>query len=256
MREILYKNSFFRYCGAINLCGGRRMPLIAPFVAFYFLMVISLASGISSMNFIGAGTAAIACLLFFTGALIGAYRNASPNPAKLMPISGKRRCVYDFLIALYYAFIALTVVALVTGVVALIAWVAVSASGGAESGGEENPFTLNCGVYGGIFSAAYVLIMYSAGMISGFFKRRKQRNIFLAVLVICITLGLLFTGLPHLVNGVKIPDYPPFGSPFSSLCYESMKLPWLCSLLWCLVAVVSFASAVYTGIKYNKPEKY
>jgi len=258
MREFLYKNSFFRYAAAINSCGGRRIPIIAPLISSYAVMLVSITSGIGSMNAVTAAVAIIACLLFFAAAMTGAYRNCTPNLSKLLPISGKRKWLYDNLIVFFYTFIGLIIAVVIIGIIFLIVWLALTISGGGESVDEteDSPFMYNIGVYGGIFSAAYVVILYSAGLISGYLKSRKQSNIFLAGFVVALVLGLIFTGLPYYFKGIHGPEQPLFCSPFIQNCYEHMAVPWLCSLLWGLVAAGIFAAAIYSGLKYHKPKKY
>lgn len=256
MREFLYKYSFFRYAAAVNSCGGRRVPIAATFISFYVLMVLSLTFGAASANAIGAVAAMVACMLYFAGSLTGAYRNVNPNLAKLMPLSGKRKCVYDFLLTLFYSLVAIIAVAVLIGIIALIVLTVVQATGGAESGGGDNPFLYPVGVYGGIFCAAYIVILYSAGMISGYIKNRRRRNIFLTAFLVAVAAGILLTGLPYILNGVYDPELLRFCPPFIDECYKYMKLPWLCSVAWGLTAAGTFVSAVYMGREYHKPKKY
>lgn len=258
MREFLYKNSFFRYAAAINLCGGKRMPIVAPLISFYIVLFVSLFSGISSLNAVGASAAVFACFLFFVGSLIGLHRNASPNLARLIPISGKRKCLYDYFAVLLYTLIGIVCAALVIGIFALIVWAATSAFGGAEDGGatEEILVRYHSGVYSGIFCAAYVIILYSAGMLGGYFKSRKRRNIFYALFIFALILGLFFTMIPYLNNAQASSENSALVSPFVEECYAYMKLPWLCVLFWCLIAAAMLFWSVYKSRQYHNPKKY
>lgn len=256
MREFLYKNSFFRYCGAINLSDDKSFKSVAPFVSFYILAIIGIANGIMAGSPVVAGVALTACLLFFAGTITGTIRNSAPNLVILAPLSGKRKCVYDFLAVLLFVFIGIMVIAFFIALIAFIIWAVTSVGGGEADTAVDAFFANGTGLYGGIFCAAYTVILYSAGMVGGYFKSRKRRNIFFTVFIVCILSGLIFTGLPYLASWVKISDYPPLASPFSSVCYSYMKLPWLCIALWCVIAVAMFVSAVCMGYRYYKSNKY
>lgn len=257
MREFLYKNSFFRYAAAVSASGGKRVPVVAPFIAFYVLICIGLASGITSFSPAGLLVTGFACILFLASSIAGAHRGITPNVSRLMPIGSKRKCVYDFLTVLLYtviavviAFVFLIAVALVVGVITLIAD---SGASEIEPVGEAFKFA-PAGVYGGIFCAAYTVLLYSGGMAGGYFKNRRRRNIFFAVFTAAVTLGSVFTGLPYYLKAVVTGEHRVFGSPFSADCYAQMQFPWLCILFWCLIAAGMFATAIYMSWNYHKPK--
>ena len=254
MREFLYKNSFFRYTAAINLNSNKSLQLVAPFISFYLIAIISIASGLMSGSPVGSVVALTASLLFLAGCITGTIRNSAPNLVSLMPLSGKRRCVYDFLAVLWFTFIGIIFIALFIALIAFIAWV-VTAVGGGEVDEEVKAFFSNeIGLYGGIFCAAYTVILYSAGMIGGYLKAGRRRNGFFAAVIVAILLGLFFTGLSYMNNSEVSTGVSSICAPFVNKCYAYMQFPWLCVLFWCLIAAGMFATAIYMSWNYHKPK--
>lgn len=258
MFEFMYKAEFFRYLGAFSgQRAGQKVPIVAPFIAFYLLALLGIFFGISSQSVTAALVAFASCALFLAGTILGVFRNIKPNVSMLMPISYKRRFLYDFLGVIYYATVGIVIGSLVVlffaGIGILIAVLSGSASPDVEEGSE---LVFNAtGVHGGIFCVAYAVMLYSAGLISGYFKKRKFRNIFLVVFVFTVAL-MQFIPFALYNSIILVGSEENLASPFIEKCYEAMSLPWLYTVISCLCAAGLFVAALYMGYKYHKPKNY
>lgn len=260
MREFLYKFSFFRYLAGINCKPTQRRPFVAIILTFYFLLFFYTFSSIFMFNFSAMLCAFLGAMIFVSAALLGNYRNTKPNLATLMPLGFKRRLLYDFLGAILVTVMAILLICafILIGVLLGIIIAAISGdlTSGEEEAGEAVSLFTGVGVYGGLFSALYCVITYSAGLISSYITRRKYRNIFLACFVVALALGTTLSGLPCISNSGQEFGNFSIALPFVSRCYDYMSLPWLCTLAWCLVAAGMLAAAIYLGYKFHKPKTF
>ena len=255
----LHKFSFYNYFKSVTYAPILRVPVLASVLAAYFVMGTTVFGGITSDNGWAFSLAFICSMVFMAGIIMGNYYNRKPDLVSLMPISPARSIVYRFLSVLVMAVLMIVVMVLVFSCIFLIICM-FSLIPGCNEIMEEAPddvvdavVSYPVGVYGGIFSFAFFMIMYSGGIIAGLIKRQKLRNIFLLCFCAGILLGEILMSLPFMNN----PDYSLYSSfklvsPFLNICYEAMALPQLCIALCCVVAAAMFGFAVYLGIRENK----
>ena len=260
MREFLYKSSFIRYLSAISCRPIQRNAYVANILTFYFLLFFFTFGTIFSFNLTSTICALIGAILFISSAQLGLMRNIKPNLVSLMPVSYKRRIVYDFLGAIAYTLIVLFIIGCIFFIGFIIGRIVSAVSGGVVPDEDDADiafkFINNIDVYGGIFCAVYCLITYSAGIISSCFKKRRHRNIFLLCFVIALGLGVALSGIPYVMHLPESAGRLRLAMPFVSDCYKYMAAPWLCTLLWCIVAAGMLGTAIYLSYKYHKPKAF
>ena len=254
----LRKFSFFNYLGGLMRApiNNRNYGQLELILFGYLIAAVGFYFGFMGGNEGALAVVAISTFLMFGGFSTSIYTSKTPNIASMMPISCKRELVYRFLAAFVMALFIFAVVAVVFIVISVITFLFAlipTCSGDAPEGGEViEAITFKMGAYGGIFSAAYIVLAYSAGVLSTFFKRRRNRNIFFGVFSAALLLGLLCTALPYNLDPIYESAGLTMGSPFIGACYQVMGAPWLCVTLWCLVAAGTLGAAVYMGIKRIK----
>lgn len=265
MMDFLYKFSFFRYAAAYNMRqyskGFNGYGFF--FVIFYVLLMSGVFLAISSTSFVALGVCFVAAIAFGASMFMAMGRSFRPNLVLLTPISGKRKCVYDFLTALYFTliavFMAVAVVLFFFMIGLIIGLITNAISGGGSSEEESSELaTQAMGVHGGLFAAIYFIILYSGGMIGGYIKRRKYRNIYLGCFLVALVLGIVLTeqSAHDAYKLTLTTSFPMFASPFTEITYQCMNLPWLCTALWGVAAIAFLAAAVYLAWQYHKPKKY
>ncbi len=219
---------------------------IALWIAGYFVFFFG----------IYAGKEIIASFAFLASMVMCYYFNSTPNMEAVFPVNHRKKLAYRFLSSLLMYLCMLAVVFVVGVVVFLITAVFVSISEGGFDWINKTPVEGDIfggfNVYGLLFGFAYLIIMYSAGMITGFFKKRKTRNVWLACLCIAVVLAFVLMSLPYCVeNGVFA-----LVSPVSRECYEAMSLPWLSTVIWLLIAFGALGTVIYMGIRHYDPKKF
>ncbi len=230
----------FNYYKATVFAPRGKIRQYAPIVAGYFLLILGLQlSGLYNFN----NGAAVSCagtagVLFLSGAAAGICTNSKPNLIALMPISRKKSLVFRFITVFLIWLTAMAVIFAAMLFVGLLTAVIVSIVEGGES-----VLDYPMGVYGGLFTAFYFVMLYSASMLSGLIKSRKVCNIFLLCFVILLFGGILLMGIPCKLQTGSL------AAPFVSACYESMSMPWLFITLWGVAAFALFGVALYLGIK-------
>lgn len=258
--DFLHKSSFYNYLTGVSYKPTQKSRFVANILTFYFLLFFYTFGTVFTLSISSAICAFIGAILFIAGAQLGLFRNIKPNLATLMPISYKRRIVYDFLGAIVCTVIAILLFCLVVlfGVILGIIIAAISGDVSANEEDAEIAVTIfrSVGAYGGVFCAVYCLITYSAGLLSSYFRRRKNRNIFLLCFVIAMGLGTTFSGLPYAMHSPEATGRFKTMLPFVDECYRYMSAPWLCTLLWCLVAAGMLAAAIYMSYRYHKPKAF
>ena len=210
------------------------VPLISVFVIFFLGAVYSMDSILCS---------AVASLAFVSGISLFYGCNPSPNLEAAFPINHRKKLAYRFLSSLFLLLIMIIVVIAVLSIGGLIAW-------------DFTEFTVlfdELGLYSVLFSLAYSVILYSAGMIASFLKRRKYRNIFLILLCFAVFLAFLIMAITYKNNNDWNSGYR---SPFAEIYYGQMALPWLFITFWYLVAAGMLAWAIYLGVKHYDPKKF
>lgn len=238
------KLMLFRYVGALLRAPRLKSTNILMFILCMAVFAVSAYFGVASMHFGAFAVAFIAGFIFLVSVTTGtAYFNNTPNLVSLFPISPRKSLLYRFLSVLVL-FIALCLVMLIV----FLAVTAVSAAVVLLAGITDNDVPdeginegiaeiTHMGVHGGIFSAVYFVFMYFAGMIAGFIKDGKIRNIFIGCFAAAVLAGMIL-----------------MRNPFIQESYEKMAVPWLCTALCCVAALASAGTAIYIGIKqYNKP---
>ncbi len=266
MLRFLNKFEFFRYASACNqrLFAGKGFNGYGWFFLIsYQLFSGSLFVGIMSQNFLALSVCFISAVTWGVSVCVAMDRNKKPNLSALLPISGKRKCVYDYFVVLYLTLLCLVVIAAVILLVILLVFIIVqivnSVSGGNMEDAEE--FVENyAGIHGGLYALIYFIIFYSGGILGGYIKSKKYRLVYLLAFIVLLFSGIAFTSLPAYkalsnVSAVD-PDVLKIVTPFEEACYSYMQIPWLCIALWGVVAVSLFILSVYAAWKYHKPDNY
>ena len=224
-------------------------------IFFFFFFYILLFNGVIfattlSLNFYTGFLAFIAELAFLAAVVMNGHHLCRPNLVSQMPIGTNKSLAFRFLAAL--ALFVCFVLAIFLFFFACWAITAIFAL----MVGETPPYDFwiiydefdhysRIGMYGGLFSAGYFVIMYSAGMLSGFFKRRAHRNIFLACFAAALFFILLFYSVPH-------SEVIASGSPFTEHCFLTMAYPEVAITVWLVIAAAMLGCTVYMGVKRYK----
>lgn len=248
---------FLKYFKAAVYAPVTKSYMAASFFAIYFLGAVNLFNGIAyTFNGWALVIALLCTFVFCAGIGMNACIDRSPNLVSLIPISRNKSVLYRFFSVLLMYVIIVTAVCLFLLLFSIIIMLFSQIPG---CNGEVEPDVSETveetlypiGLYGGIFSAAYFVIMYSSAMIAGLFRRRKRRNIFLVCLCAAVLIAFMLMGIPYRASGMS--EIGLFRvSPYVNACYEAMKLPWLCITLWCIVAAATLGTAIYMGIKRYK----
>ena len=266
MLRFLNKFEFFRYASACNqrLFAGKGFNGYGWFCLMsYILFIGSLFIGIMSQNFMALSVCFISAVTWGVSVGVAMDRNTKPNLSALLPISGRRKCVYDYLVVLYLTLLCLLVIAAVILLVFLLVFIIVqivySVSGGNMEDTEE--FVQNyAGIQGGLFAVIYFIIFYSGGILGGYIKNRTYRLAYLFAFIIMLFSGMAFTSLPayKALSNVSAAgsEVLKVVTPFEEACYSYMQIPWLCIALWGAVAVLLFVLSVYAAWKYHKHKNY
>ncbi|MDE7439020.1 MAG: hypothetical protein K2N23_00690 [Clostridia bacterium] len=208
------------------------------------------------INILGVGDGSgifpfLATFSFFIGiVLFCAY--GSPNLEAVFPIGHKKKLLFRFLSSVFSFIIALVCGFTVIMIIQFIIWIFEPAAVYEFADDCKSVFD-SMGVYGGLFGLAYLLVMYSSGMIAGFLKRRKMRNIFLACLCIGVFLFYLITALCY--NSYSDAFSGP-RLPYAAYYYECMRMPWLFLAFCFLIAAGMLGWAIYLGVKHYNPKKF
>ena len=184
-------------------------------------------------------------ILLWITSYLGGLRNFKPNVVTLAPLSWKQKTVYSWLSPLLY--FVLVIAAMITLRVILLL---IESAYGLLVGFEIYPlwefsFEFNpyrqMGTFGILFGIIFQLACYSAGMFATFIKKGGYKALFAFLFFVAIYLCLQFMSLPYSLTLPKEWRFIGFfdGSPFYSLCYKYMALPWL-SVVLCGVAALAF----------------
>lgn len=251
MRDFLYKNSFIRYYTSLfnrNMVYKRR-GLAMLFVMFTFGGLLS--------AFWAAGAALYGFYVFFICAFLGIFRRSQPNLSGLMPLTSRRKIVYQYLSPLFTMLLISVTVLIVQfiGYLLLCFYMIIT-----RIPVEFNFFSAlwydaretfeSMGAYGCAFAFIFTLFCYACGMVYGFLPKMLHRILYVVVFLAVIYFGFYGIAYPSIDK-----NYYSFGysSPFSHFTYENMQLPWLCILLSAIVSVCAFAaSAVYVNKRIGK----
>jgi len=249
MREFLYKNSFLRYFFSLfnRSRFARRRESVLIFFACYFALISAIVGGI-----LGITTALV---LFALGAYLGNCRRGRPNLTGLMPLTSRRKVVYQFLSPLFLLFLIFVGLLLLIIIYIILTYLngllfnfnpgnlfADLFNGYIDL---QNELYGMAGPYGTSFSVFFTVICYSAGMIYGSVYKRSHRLIFGLAFYAVMYLGLNFMSLPFVLSLPPEERYFTFiwGSPFFGTCYEAMAFPWLSIVLCGCCAVASVVAA-------------
>ena len=231
MQFLLYFKSIFR---APKPKTAPIAPLISVFVIFFLGAVYSFDSMFCS---------AVASLAFVSGISLFYGCNPSPNLEAAFPINHRKKLAYRFLSSLFLLLIMIVIIIAVVAFGDLIVW----------DFSEFADFFSEIGLYSLLFTLAYTLILYSAGMITSFLKSRKYRNIFLIVLCVAVFLAFVIMAIVYKNNNDEFSWYRP---PFVEIYYGQIGLPWLFVLIWFLIAAGMLGWAICLGVKHYDPKKF
>ena len=241
------KNFFYYFRTVSRLPQSKSMP-VAPVISAAVIYFISLM--LSAGN---GWVPIIAVAAFGSGTVLFCNRYGSPNLEAVFPVSHGKKLLYRFMSVLLMLILFVITLLAVCVLIILVVHIFVPSSLSEVGQDVKNMFT-ETGLYGGLFGVAYFIILYSAGMITGFIKRRKVRNIFLICLCVALFLSHFFMGLPY-YNSINNPEHT-FVGPFSSACYAAMSLPWLAIAFWFVIAAGITCAAIYLGVKHYDPKKF
>lgn len=255
--------SFFVYFKAMMYMPRQKNDFVLSFILVYIMLLVNAMTGILSGNLIALIIVFLSIVLLMSCFIVGNSVNNRPNLAEMLPLNHKTKLLYRFLSPIWLGILSILILVaafVVFGLISSMIGLILSAFSNPETSEiieaedqTEKIFGNAMGVYGGIFTAAYVLLIYSAGMIYIFLKRKKHRIIFWFCFMAFMIVSFLLMVLPYSHNIDGLGDSI---SPFVAKCYEPMAMPWLCVAVWCLIAVAAFGTAVYLGIKSCDPKKY
>ena len=266
--EGLYKLESYRYFRAARTSPvWRRQQPIVYVMLYFFAALLVIYTFATSPCYVSMLMVIFSLITFASALIIGEYLRNAPSLATLMPLSERKKLIYRFTSSLYMLLRIILCIAvgfltiIILGSIIFAISDAVKGGIASDSSDESNPLTVLMGTYGGIFAAAFVIICFSAGIISGYFKKSKNRNMFIFCFLIAVILSFIFTGLPYLLAhrhtmAATHAITTKIVSPFIEACYADMSVPWLCSLLWCLAAAGSLSAAIIIGIKKMKSSEY
>lgn len=168
-----------------------------------------------------------------------------------LPLNHRKKLIFRFLSSLLLFLIFVVTVIAVVILVYFIRWISESLFDFDLYIIKEASYIL--GLYGWLFGIAYFIVMYSAGMIAGFIKRRRNRNIFFA----CFCGGVfLFYVITFITYRNDYDRYSGYRLPFSRHYFECMQMPWLFIIFCFLIAAAMLGWAIYLGIKHYNPKKF
>lgn len=254
MRELFFKNSFFRFYASQN---SRRVsyknngfiPNVISGVALAYCLMFTSAI---AMNFIAEGLAMTAMLLFIYGFSCGVKLGATPNVSFLLPISHRKKIAWYLLTPLFTIGLVAAIIALVSLLFyAIIGFVRLAHGINFFIDLTEVIAANKVGGLGGAFGAVYVLICYSMGIIVGLIKRKLYRNLTLVVFI--LSNYALFDGL--LWREVYLGDITAC-SPFIAETYRVMPYLWVLVPVCGGVAAGLFGLAVFMTYRRFSPKKY
>ncbi len=242
MKKFLY---YFRIVS--RLPQSKSIPVV-PIISAAFIYFISVF--LSGAN---GWAPIIAASVFGFGIALFCTCYGSPNLEAVFPVSHGKKLLYRFMSVLLMFVLFIATLFAVSCLIFLIVCIFVPSTLSEVGSDVKNMFE-QTGLYGGLFSVAYFIILYAAGMITGFLKRRKARNIFLICLCVALFLAYFFMGLPY-YNSINNSEHT-FAGPFSSACYAAMALPWLAIVFWFVIAAGITGAAIYLGVKHYDPKKF
>lgn len=242
MREFLYKNSFLRYYFSLfkRNTAYRRSGFVLIFLVAYF--------GIPLLTVWLGAYAFTGILLFIICAVQGQLRRSVPNLSSLMPLTSRRKIVYQYLsplmtellIALGFLLTELAIFILVNFYLLL---------NKLGVGGEF--FTVqfdilvgifrHMGGYGTAYFFAFMPLCYAAGMIFGFLPKTGHRVLVAVIFYAVIYFSTYLVTYDYAHTGASM----FFVSPFGSEVFEAMAHPLLCVIFAWAAAIAAFAGSVW-----------
>lgn len=247
---------FFNYFKALLRSPRPKSVQVFLFVSVYVIFFVSTFAG----GVAGVFTF-LAAIAFASSISIGYCCNSKPNLEGAFPVNHNKKLLYRFLSSLLMFLIVVAIIIAVMIVIFIISLIFVLIFGGSPDVFNDPEFsedvteTINTfsyiGVNGGLSALAYYILLYSGGMIAGFIKKNKHRNIYLLCLLAGIILTLIIMVLPYYAQNS---DY--LISPFSQTCFDAMAVPWLCTVIWFLAAFGALGVSIYMGIKHYDPKKF
>ena len=251
----------FSYVNAVIQAPRRKYQLKrADGMAVVFMFIINFIFGLEyAFNGITFLVSFLCTFVFLSGLVIGDSYNRKPNIASLMPLTRKQNIVYRFVSVLILFLYILGIMLLAFLAISIVSYLIFVLPYGGDmdmNGADEAAEFVGkqIGVYGGLFSICYFILMYSAGVISGFFTRRKHHNIYLLCVCAAIFVSFELMCLPYSKSSSRPTSVLGINkaSPFINASFEAMKLPQLCIAIWFVLAFASLGAAVYLAIRQYK----
>ena len=244
---------FFNYFRALNFTPKpKRVQFVAIFAGVLIFYLNFIFAILEAENPIAVVLSFLCSFVFLSGLILSNYFGSSPNLYSLIPISSKKSLLYRFLSVLFMFVLMVVIAVAVFAFITLIAFLfslIPACNGEAELPDDGLNFPeavyYPIGLYGGLFFAAYFILMYASGMIIGLCKKRKSRNIY----TVCLFVGLFISMMATATSS-------DFVAPFVNACFEAMALPWLCILYWFILAFAMLGAAIFMGVKYYNPKKF
>ncbi|MDE6586524.1 MAG: hypothetical protein K2K80_07585 [Clostridia bacterium] len=261
IKNKFFNNSFTAYLRALGASpiGSKRETsfMVEMFVNIFavtalFFIVESFETFILADNIVIFGMSALpGTLLGAIWLILGVTTRAKPSPLGLLPISWKRRVVYDYLGNLVF-----TVFAVVVFAVAVLVWMTVLSVVLLAATGEwifeisEGPadIVVTASAEGQLFSLFAGLFIYGAGATITNLQDKKLRiGLTVALPFVVELLGLL------ILNCANGSDFAMSGH--IAYHFNDLPLSWLWLTATAIVAAGMVALSVFVCIKAEKPNE-
>lgn len=245
MREVLYKSSFLRYYSSLftRNASFRRRGLVLAFGAAWFGLMLT-GIWLSGFSILGI-------FAFIICAIHGILRRSMPNLTGLMPLTSRRKIIYQYLAPILTGLLLIVCILLFEVLLCAFMrfyfllnkldtsielfesqWWAI-----------EEAFRF-MGDYGTNFCFAFILLCYSFGMVFGFLPNTKYRVISVVAFYVFIYFAFYFATY-HYAHNNYLPYNINIFSPFDAEVFEAMPMPGLCITLSWIFAIASFVGSVW-----------
>lgn len=264
VKDKLFNNSFTAYIRAYyaSPIGGRRdtgfmWDMVINAVVFMVALIIvgNFESEIiwDDSVIVNCASAEIGAILCAMWLLMGVPRRVKPSPMGLLPLSWKRRVVYDYLGNLVYTLLVLAILAVVALIWILILGLIILSFTGEWLFSIDLSYgtvtTITVSAQGQLFALFAGLFIYGTGACLSYLPGKKLRiGLTIAFPFVLELLGLLFLNCSKDVDYFMMSGHVP-------MQFENLPVSWLWLTFTAIFAVGITALSVWLSIKSNKPDK-
>lgn len=245
MREVFYKSSFLRYYSSLFTRNAtfRRRGFAIAFGAAWF--------GIMLAGFWLDGFSILGIIAFIICAIHGILRRSMPNLTGLMPLTSRRKIIYQYLAPILTGLLLAVCILLLE--VLLCAFMSfyffLNKLETSIQLFESQWWTIKAafqfmGNYGTNFCFAFILLCFSFGMVFGFLPKTKYRIISVVVFYVFIYFAFYFATYYYMQAHYQAYNMRLY-SPFSADIFEAMPMPGLCIAISWIFAIASFIGSVW-----------